>query len=49
MNWRQALGILAGEFNFSAVELLNFTDEDLSFWVERLNDYQEWMEKSNAH
>lgn len=43
------MGILAGEFSFSASELMDMTDEDLLFWCDRLNDYQDWKDDSNGN
>jgi len=39
---------MAGEFNFSPNEILEFDSEDFHFWLDRLNDYQEWLEKSHG-
>ena len=33
------IAVLAARFHFQPTELLNFTDEDLEWWFDRLMDY----------
>ena len=39
------IAVMAVKFCFQPTELLNFTDEDLNWWFDRLEDYTKLEEK----
>jgi hypothetical protein len=43
------MGIMAGELNLSPRDLFDMDIDDLFFWLERVEDYQNWMKDNHAN
>lgn len=44
-DWKQCLGALAKYFHFSTKELWNFDADEMRFWMDRLNEQGEAIQK----